>query len=341
MRGRERGEPQEGREAELNAVMQDVVAWSPRDALPEDVRVAWARDNPEMREAFAAIDTEFLKGLFQRIAMKSGATVPEVNFVPPERVVLLSEQDKELHGGYNLKHNAIVLSEKHVARIAREADVPFSLALLRVYAHELAHAAAYRSFDEKEHRLRGVDKKVERTGYATVVVQRRRSDSLAYQKKAESSFELFNEGVMEVLTEEVLTAYLQETEREKTAPEEIKEQVAQLMQAGFPYEGPRRFVELLAERLGERTGRDYDAVWQEFLRGFFERGTFTDEQKQAFAEHLGAHFFEDLAEVRGRGKLQRLLRLLESPAEKKGELLRRVEKDPNVQRDREKRGRFR
>ncbi len=270
------------------------------DGTPEEPTKTWWREeqarqkhiqnvpqNPELAEIVKTVDFRLLKDIFARTAERCGIPREEMNFLSAKHFDAqgkFTREDRPALGEYDAYHNFARLYHDQLDEEAQRLGLPTEYLALKTLIHEEIHALS--SYKRKTKPGRNPEDKrtdIRTTGYQTA--------HIAYHGNAPSTkyfFELFDEGVTQRYTGEVLQEYLRAT----GAPADIAEQFDRMfrpnarIQVGYAL--PMRFVETLAARLSHETGIPQDNVWDAILRGKLEgHDLFDDEFARSLAELVG------------------------------------------------------
>jgi hypothetical protein len=271
-----------------------------KDGSPETETETWWREeqarqkniqnvpqNPELQEQLRSVDFRLLGDIFAQTAARCGVPRNKMNFLPLENIDLQGKHtssERPALGEYHGYENFARLYHDRLDAEAKRLGITPEYLTLKTLIHEEIHALSY--FERKtEPGLHAEDKPTDiRTmGYQTVHIE-----YVGAQQSTTFFFELFDEGVTQRYTGEVLEEYLQAT----GAPAELRTRFERLF-AGkdreqIGYALPMRFVDALIARLAHETGVPETNVWDAILRGKLEGHDLFDEEFAAsFAELVG------------------------------------------------------
>lgn len=263
--------------------------------------------DPELEEVIKQVDFGVLRKIFEEIAEKSGLNPRLMNFIRPERIAHWS-LSVGAAGSYSVYENIIGISYQELKKWAKQLNISPQIVAIHILCHEETHATGKvecRGLEQwwADPNLKQMSKKM---GFARIIEER--------NKPIDFLFHLFDEGVTEKLSREVLQEYI------RRADFQNKEAIAGIRRVlvekpiEMPYAVPVKFVEALIAKISHETGINQSVVWQAIIRGMYEGEDFKDpELRDLFAETISPDFLDKLAGADQPYKLDELMSVLTLP----------------------------
>lgn len=260
------------------------------------------------------IDFSYLRKEYEDIARKSGINPDTLNFLEPDRILPYSSRRRRsgvmlggyTRGAYDIESNVSSIDwgllESAHADEGRAWLLPFHL--LKALTHEEAHAVSKGVCSDSMSDDEIVQ--IRRTGYEDrkrvyeLTKDEEGGEEYFEERVVELNFRAFNEGVVEKLSQEVLTRYVQNANDKNFDAETAKrflawhEENPQLKS----YQDEVLLVESFVSFIAAAANVPESIAWQGVVRGLFEGDAFdTPEIRAAFSEAAGFDLVENLNNV--------------------------------------------
>lgn len=246
--------------------------------LLEDRRMRLERNKKDLLEE---VNFELLQNIFKRISDKSMALSGERNFVDKSKIVVINTATAEETAKYDLTKNEIVIRYNWVEREAKRANVDPALYFLKVLCHEEVHATAKRECETRLSSGKTIPSSKIKGGYMQHKV-----------RDGQTLFRLFDEGVTEKLSREVIMEYC------KSAGVDAKELEEFFLSkpTETPYGTSVLFVDFLIKKISDIADVDEKTVWEAIIRGQRQgEDLLSKEFKSLFREIADFDFLHRLA----------------------------------------------
>lgn len=255
-----------------------------------------------LKESIASIDFGLLKQIFMRHANRSGVDRGNLNWPQPTDIAILSkdaiEDDPAM---FDSTLNRIFITPasawNELYAVLREPSERsrFELAakLLFLITHEYVHATGFIATNEVLDENAG-----SRAQYIAGYSAREFAfDETHAVKAGAAAFEVFNEGVVTRITDQIIEEYI------KSGGTPGLQKPVEYFQSKNTAPGryvlAAELVEDVVEKIAQTTGTPKNVVWEAVLGGHFSgEWVQTDESVKLLQETLGTAIFEDLAHVR-------------------------------------------
>jgi hypothetical protein len=236
----------------------------------------------ELRRVLQLVNFDELKTLFLEEAESLGVNTEGLNFLGRERVASY-DSDAHPEGQYSVFYNLIYLALGEKGEMSDVSKIQFLI-------HEQTHAIS-------KNVCHGINKKRkwERPNLRETGYYKNRLDGppLKFEgKEKEAVFVFFNEGVVEKLSREITFKYL----TGKMDPEKIEGLQKFVEKQG--YQLGVDIVDLMINKISEKTGNDKELIWAVFKKGLLNGLSFEEENISAFFEkEFGVNFLDELADL--------------------------------------------
>lgn len=260
--------------------------------LQKDAR-EYETQNPEVvswiRESLSRVDHTKLNTVFQRIASRGGTLNHAGEIVPPERTFV--DARKDIGGHSYIGHINAFSGDEFKALLQMHTPREAGTVLFDALCHENAHATGF------------VDIKIARRGNVDI--------SGGYEEIVKTGekinrYQLFNEGVAEIIGELAAGMYLEESPLELADKsfltiDEYDTYVREELMKGTGLSigqrslDAREFVCRLAEHVAKALGTPPEDVVGRLIAGFFRGGGLSAQLGLSLAETVGPDFVAELA----------------------------------------------
>jgi hypothetical protein len=244
------------------------------------------------------IDFGILRDIFSEYAERSGVDPSTINFQSADKIQILAQSRTEVPALFDSKEG-ILLNVSALERMNVEG-MELAPNLRRILFHEETHASGNQNecSDEKIQALLsekdeyGVVQAIETSGYRQKLVE---------EGKKRTILKLFNEGVTDLIAEEVYQGYHARLGEHTGTP---------FLRS---YEGkPQQLVEMLVESLALKTGVQRTSVWESLVQGYFTGMSLRDEEvRQLFLDTFGIHIVDKLENIQTKDQIDEIITMLE------------------------------
>lgn len=265
--------------------------------------------NPEFDKYLDAIDMDAIKSSLFDLLKRSDVDPESFNFLGRDKIVFNHEDG--LIGSYQAVLNIIGINPELMAKRCKEIGLPIKMTLLDTVVHEQIHGISKLT-------CRGVMEAIEvesvlkdfshQSGYSLAETKHEGGKAMN-----STFFELFEEGVTELLSRRTVREYLK-SHKDYASPEEIAEYIKIMDDDSVrkSYDLSVSFVEAFIEKLAHQTGVSKDTVWGAVLRGKFEGEDMTDPEFGVLAAGVfDAGMLERLAVLNHPSQDFSMIRLME------------------------------
>lgn len=267
--------------------------------------------DPEINEIISKIDFKSLKEDLGEIYARSMQNPSKMNFVEPEDIIILDNFDDHPEfppfsvAVFDQIHDLILLSKEGKNEFQSE---DLSIPVLHDIIHEEVHAIA-----DQKIRINEVEtgKQSERPLHEKVNYSSNgyRITEVEAGKGKRSKFRMFNEGVVEHLSREILTKYLKKN-KDFASAVSINKYSEYYQKKESPLFFAVELCDELALKISDFTGINKDKVWEGFHRSLIEGFDLMDELMEEFFKTLRPDFAKNLREI-GFNNLEALIFELE------------------------------
>lgn len=237
----------------------------------------------EKKEFLEHIDFATLRQLFVEHYQKSGLVKNEINFLGPEGISFNNHTN--FCGYYDPNENYIsipnpTLIQKKIDIKQQDGDWVkknygnVTLHALHCLIHEETHATS---------------------GNRCASTDPTEESQSGYQKGRK--FTAFDEGVVEKLAREITVSYLDRTGVSSSETATLKENL-QKNSKETVYSDAVKMIDVIIDRITDKTGVQKTTVWQAIIKGLFEGETFNSpEVRGLFTQSFGENFLNQLANI--------------------------------------------
>lgn len=257
-----------------------------------------------VEETVRNFDHLYIKKQFQDIADKSGKDT-EVSYLS----TIGTDEYMDKYAAYSsLNFGEITMNQKEIAKRSQETGVNPKLLTLIFFIHEQNHNITDTPCAPRQ----GVIHR-QKVGYSYQVIERKNDGTVT----GYGAFSFFNEGVTEKIARELTIQYLVDhpTIADKNDIESFKKLYSE-PNAFNLYEFNIVLVDLVIDRISQKTGVSRDTVWGSIKRGQFDWEIFSDKElHEMLSEALGENFVKKLAELDVDGSEKEAMGLMTSLVE--------------------------
>lgn len=227
------------------------------ERLPQFNNAQEQNANIEVRieRVLDSIDEAVLEDLYSELLRRSGVEEKKVLFIPLSEVRIVRDQSRFTSGTYFSTDHHIEINTAFMKEDMTDEEL--ATAVVKTLIHEEVHAISKSemTFDDTEFT---VDDKV---GFS---VETRDEITQEVVKKA---YTLFNEGMTELITDDVFESYIQRTGRRN---EFIKDVDSTFNSQVHTYQNGRIEVTTSMQEIAGELGVSPDTVFESFVRLYFE-----------------------------------------------------------------------
>lgn len=250
--------------------------------------------SPELGEAINQIDFSALKQVYEDKMRKLGLNANSVSFVDRENFRNIPTIQSAIGRGgvYKDEKNEIWLSSMWPKVIEKVAEnQTFNNAILSLVCHEETHATSDQKCAGWENaEMPFVEKQEKQIGFQQYE-RYRLFGGLPLPQEAE--YTIFNEGVTDMIGEEVYDTYISNTDRST----ERKGVTREYFKA---YPTGRKLVNSVIDKISSECGLDEELVWSVIQRGYFAGEDIgSDTMKRLFNKVAPESLFQDIREAGG------------------------------------------
>lgn len=207
------------------------------------------------KEYFDSLHEDVVKDILREILIKSGNEKALERFIPFKEIITYQNANEDIAGTYYPDKHKIKFNKAHFAEDSKEITRSMTLAVL---IHEELHAVTNQNFAIKDGDLEGK----RQTGFQTATVD------VVTGQSIEKTWRKFNEGITELIKDDILLEYVKRTGDRKD-----------FMLEGFDtnlekstyqtYLDERVLVNEIFIRVGIILGISLDAVREAFVHAYF------------------------------------------------------------------------
>ena len=279
---------------------EDQVLLKTRDLVFRKEAALRKKENPEFEALLAKVDFVWIKSAFREILIKSSVDPERLNFVDPE--LIISDNSIEDVANHNVMTGAITVNLDRIKEAtSNKSDIGILQSLIMVLLHEEVHAfSRNKCFGYFEYDYEGKRKIKIQSGYTRhEAVVKGREEII----DSSHSFELFDEGVTEKLSRELVVSYFggHTDLGDVKAVRSFYEDDDKVKH----YNLGVSLVEAMMAKIANESGVSGDMVWQSIIRGKIDGENLSDNDfKDLFAETFTEKFIEDLARASGDNEMR-------------------------------------
>ncbi len=230
-----------------------------------------------------SFDFETFRQIVREELRRSDADVRAADRISEKRIKILKNDRRNEGAAYKPLTGNILLPK----RLARSGELHQTLVLSHEMAHQVSSSPCFKDAP-LSNLLRIVNPLGKmKSGYAS--------------SSTFTVFELFNEGVTELISRELALEYFKRTGTE--VPEKYKKRLADQFDTGDGYFYASILVMAFVDAMTEKTNVEREAVWRSIKKHYFTGGLDT-KTRTMIDDIFGGEFIKELSKLKGKHEVE-------------------------------------